>query len=52
VEAARGEEAKIRVEIQSIKRLRRQLVEEFGATMERYQRLLSIEGGLDGPDGP
>jgi cell division initiation protein len=52
VEAARGEEARIRVEIQAIKRLRRQLVEEFGATMERYHRLLSIEGGLDGPDGP
>src|SRR5882672_187864 len=49
VEAARGEEAKIRVEIQSLKRLRRQLVEDLTATMERYQRMLTTEGDLDGP---
>src|SRR5215470_14325600 len=30
VEAARGEEARIRVEIHSLKRLRRQLAEDFG----------------------
>ena len=47
VEAARGEEAKIRVEIQSLKRLRRQLVEDLGATMERYQRMLASEGEPD-----
>jgi len=51
VEAARGEEAKIRVEIQALKRLRRQLVEELGATMERYQRMLASEGELDDPAG-
>jgi len=51
VEAARGEEAKIRVEIQSLKRLRRQLVEDLGATMERYQRMLASEGELDDPAG-
>ncbi len=43
VEAARGEEAKIRVEIATLKRMRRQLVEDFGATMERYQRMLLAE---------
>ena len=44
VEAARGEEAKIRVEIQSLKRVRRQLVGDFTSTLERYQRLLETEG--------
>jgi cell division initiation protein len=48
VEAARGEEAKIRVEIQSLKRMRRQLVEELGATMDRYQRMLAAEAEADG----
>jgi cell division initiation protein len=48
VEAARGEEAKIRVEIQSLKRMRRQLVEDLGATMDRYQRMLTAEGEADG----
>jgi cell division initiation protein len=51
VEAARGEEAKIRAEIQSIKRMRRQLVEELAATMARYQRMLTAEGELDDPAG-
>jgi|SRR5690349_2626236 cell division initiation protein len=49
MEAARGEEAKIRVEIQSLKRLRRQLAADFSSTMERYQRMLATEGELDGP---
>ena len=48
VEAARGEEAKIRVEIQSLKRMRRQLVEDLGATMDRYQRMLTAESEADG----
>ena len=48
MEAARGEEAKIRVEIQALKRLRRQLVEDFNATLERYHRMLLMEGD-DGP---
>jgi cell division initiation protein len=51
MEAARGEEAKIRVEIQSLKRLRRQLVEDLAATMERYQRMLLGEGEADAPAG-
>jgi cell division initiation protein len=50
LEAARGEEARIRVEIQSLKRLRRQLAEDFAATLERYRRLLGGEGGLEEPD--
>src|SRR5512145_1296929 len=40
VEMARAEEARIRVDIQALKRIRRQLVEDFGATLDRYQRLL------------
>ena len=48
VETARVEEARIRVDIQALKRIRRQLVEDLAATVERYQRLLgseSHEGG-------
>jgi cell division initiation protein len=44
VESARTEEARIRVDIQALKRIRRQLVEDLGATLERYQRLLGSEG--------
>jgi len=46
VRGARG--TKIRVEIQSLKRMRRQLVEELGATMDRYQRMLAAEAEADG----
>jgi cell division initiation protein len=49
MEEARAEEAKLRVEIQSLKRLRRQLIEELRATVERYDRTLSAELG-DAPD--
>ena len=51
VEAARGEEAKIRVEIQALKRTRRQVTEDLLATVERYQRLLAAEGGPEGEAG-
>ena len=44
MEAARGEEAKIRVEIQALKRVRRQLLEDLAATLGRYQRLIGSEG--------
>ena len=47
VEGARGEEARIRTDIQMLKRLRRQAVEDMAATLERYQRLLATEGDLD-----
>ena len=50
LEASRGEEARLRVEIQTLKRLRRQLVEDFAATMERYQRILSSEERVEEPD--
>ena len=44
VETARAEEARIRSDIQSLKRIRRQLVGDFAGTLERYQRLLETEG--------
>ncbi len=49
VEMARAEEARIRVDIQALKRIRRQLVEDLGATLDRYQRLLGAEslGGAE-----
>jgi cell division initiation protein len=43
VETSRAEEARIRVDIQALKRIRRQLVEDFGATLDRYQRMFSTE---------
>ena len=43
MEEARAEEAKLRIEIQTLKRLRRQLIEELRATVERYDRTLSAE---------
>lgn len=45
MEEARAEEAKLRVEIQTLKRLRRQLIEELRATVERYNRTLTAELG-------
>ncbi len=43
VEAARGEEARIRSDIQALKRIRSQLVGDLAGTLERYQRLLGAE---------
>jgi cell division initiation protein len=51
LEAAREEEAKIRVEIQALKRTRRQMIEDLAATLERYQRLLAGEAGPEGEAG-
>jgi cell division initiation protein len=45
VEESRAEEAKLRVEIQTLKRLRRQLIEELRATVERYDRTLAADLG-------
>ena len=45
MEEARAEEAKLRIEIQSLKRLRRQLIEELRATVERYDRTLAADLG-------
>jgi cell division initiation protein len=47
LEEARAEEAKLRVEIQMLKRLRRQLIEELRATVERYDRTLAADLGDD-----
>ena len=43
VEEARAEEAKIRSQIQALRRMRRQLVEELSATLERYRRVMTSE---------
>jgi len=43
LEEARAEDSEIRAEILSLKRLRRQAVEEVTSTLERYQRLLTAE---------
>jgi cell division initiation protein len=50
VEEARAEEAKLRVEVQSLKRLRRQLVEELRATVARYDRAFTSDLGGAGFD--
>jgi cell division initiation protein len=41
LEAARSEEAQIRSEVQTLKRTRRQLVEELRATLDTYQRWIA-----------
>ena len=51
MEAARGEEAKIRVDIQALKRMRRHVVEELAATLDRYHRLLASDATDDEPEG-
>ena len=43
VEETRAEEAKIRSQIQALRRMRRQLVEELTATLERYRRVMTSE---------
>lgn len=48
LEAARAEEARLRIQLQALKRLRRELAEDLKATLERYQRLL----GADLESGP
>lgn len=53
VEECRAEEARIRTEINALKRLRREMAEDLGATLERYRRLLAGERDEagDDPDG-
>ena len=51
MEDVRSEEAKLRVEIQTLKRLRRQLIEELRATVERYDRTLAADLGDAEPPG-
>lgn len=50
LEEARAEEAKIRTEMQKLKRARRQLVEDLRATIETYQRLMASDLETQSPD--
>jgi cell division initiation protein len=50
-EAARAEEARLKAELTSLKRMRRQLVEELRSTLARYDRLLAGEQPTEGGDG-
>ena len=43
LEAARGEEARLRADIHALKRTRRQLIEDVLATLERYHRMIGGE---------
>jgi cell division initiation protein len=54
LEAARTEEAQIRSEVQTLKRTRRQLVEELRATLDTYQRWIAELDGeaADPPPEP
>jgi cell division initiation protein len=51
VEAARADEARIRADMHALKRMRRQLVEDFAVTLERYQRYLAGEAMPEKRDG-
>ncbi|MBM3221569.1 MAG: DivIVA domain-containing protein [Candidatus Rokubacteria bacterium] len=50
-EATRAEEARLKAELSSLKRIRRQLVEELRSTLARYDRLLASEQPGETPDG-
>ena len=53
LEEVRGEEAKLRSEVQALRRTRRQLIEDLRSTLESYYRLMSAEFGDDaGAAGP
>jgi cell division initiation protein len=43
LEESRSEEARLRSEIQGLRRMRRQLVEDLRATIESYHRLMAAE---------
>src|SRR2546425_11376558 len=48
IEEGHAEEARIRSESQTLRRLRRQLIEDFRSTLESYYRMMSAEFGEDG----
>jgi cell division initiation protein len=48
MEEARAEEAKIHTEIQSLKRVRRQLIEDLREILQRYDRSLTADLGEGG----
>jgi cell division initiation protein len=50
-EALRGEEMRIKHDLVSLKRVRRQLVEELRTTLARYDRLLASDQPTEAPDG-
>ena len=50
LEEIRSEEAKIKGEIQSLRRTRRQLIEDLRSTLESYYRLMSAEFGDEAGD--
>jgi cell division initiation protein len=52
LEEVRSEEAKLRSEINELRRTKRQLVEDLRSTLERYYRLMSAEFGEGGGDEP
>jgi len=53
LEEVRSEEAKLRGEVQGLRRTRRQLIEDLRSTLESYYRLMSAEFGDDaGAAGP
>ncbi len=47
VEEVRGDEAKMRSEVQALRRLRRQLIEDLRSTLESYYRTMTAEFGED-----
>jgi cell division initiation protein len=49
-EELRAEETRLKLELQSMRRMRRQLLEEFRSTLARYDRLLSSETIADDGD--
>jgi cell division initiation protein len=51
IEAAGADEARVRAEIQALKRMRRHFVEDLAATLDRYRRLMSGEDAGDEGDG-
>ena len=50
LEAARAEEAKIKEEVLTLKRARRQVLEGIHSTVERFQRLVAEEFKRDSPE--
>jgi cell division initiation protein len=51
IEAARGDEARIRADIQALKRLRGQFEGDLAATLDRYRRMLGTEAAREEGDG-
>ena len=50
LEEARSEEARVKQELVSLKRLRHQLVEELRGTLSRYERLVATDSAVETGD--